>query len=94
MAVIQREGSRQVYYEDYGEGSNAIVLIHAWGLSCRAWDSNTQALVKAGFRVIALDARGCGQSDKDFDTMTLTAVADDAENGEITAHSSVKTTVS
>jgi len=77
MAVIQREGSRQVYYEDYGEGSNAIVLIHAWGLSCRAWDSNTQALVRAGFRVIALDARGCGQSDKDFDTMTLTAVADD-----------------
>ena len=77
MAVIQREGSRQVYYEDYGEGSNAIVLIHAWGLSCRAWDSNTQALVRAGFRVIALDARGCGQSDKDFDNMTLSVVADD-----------------
>lgn len=77
MALIQREGAKQVYYEDYGHGSSAVVMIHAWGLSCRAWDSNTRALALAGFRVVALDARGCGQSDKDFDTMTLEAVADD-----------------
>ena len=77
MAVIQREGSKQIYYEDYGQGSSAVVMIHAWGLSCRAWDSNTRALAQAGFRVVAIDARGCGQSDKDFDTMTLEAVADD-----------------
>jgi len=77
MAVIHREGSKQVYYEDYGQGSSAVILIHAWGLSSRAWDSSTQALTQAGFRVITLDARGCGQSDKDFDTMTLESVADD-----------------
>ena len=77
MAVIQREGSKQIYYEDYGQGPSAVVMVHAWGLSCRAWDSNTRALAQAGFRVVAIDARGCGQSDKDFDTMTLEAVADD-----------------
>lgn len=77
MAVIQREGSKQIYYEDYGQGSAAVVMIHAWGLSCRAWDSNTLGLAQAGFRVVTIDARGCGQSDKDFETMTLEAVADD-----------------
>ena len=58
MAVIQREGSKQIYYEDYGQGPSAVVMVHAWGLSCRAWDSNTRALAQAGFRVVAIDARG------------------------------------
>ena len=77
MALIEREQSKNVYFEDYGQGTSAIVLIHAWGLSGRAWDSNTRAMAHAGFRVITIDARGCGQSDKDFETMTLEAVADD-----------------
>lgn len=77
MPYITRENGRQIYYEDYGNGPETIVLLHAWGLSSRAWDSNVSEFVKADYRVITVDARGCGQSDKDFVTMTVAALAGD-----------------
>lgn len=77
MPYMMRENRQQIYYEDYGKGPETIVLLHAWGLSSRAWDSNVNEFVKAGYRVITLDARGCGRSDKDFVTMTLDALAGD-----------------
>lgn len=55
-----------LYYEDYGKGQ-PIVLIHGWPLSHRMWDNQIGALVNAGFRVIAYDRRGFGQSSKPFD---------------------------
>ena len=34
-------------------------------------------LVDAGHRVVTLDHRGCGLSDKDFDDMSINAIAGD-----------------
>ncbi len=63
-----------LYYEDYGKGQ-PVILIHGWPLSHRMWDNHITTLVSEGFRVIAYDRRGFGQSSKpfsgyDYDTMS------------------------
>ena len=50
-------------YADYGEGQ-PVVLIHGWPLSHRMWEKQIMALVEAGYRVIAYDRRGFGESFK------------------------------
>ena len=75
MANLQREDGRQVYYESYGSGDTAVVLVHGWGMSLRMWDYTLPALTAAGYRVVALDHRGCGQSDKDFADLGIDAIA-------------------
>ena len=62
----------QLHYEDHGSGQ-PIVLIHGWPLSHRMWEGQIHAFVAAGFRVIAYDRRGFGDSDRpatgyDYDT--------------------------
>ncbi|HLU81238.1 MAG TPA: alpha/beta hydrolase [Flavobacteriaceae bacterium] len=62
-----------LYYEDYGEGQ-PIILIHGWPLSHKMWEYQIAELVAAGYRVIAYDRRGFGQSDRpwngyDYDTL-------------------------
>ena len=77
MSSLTREDGKQVYYEDYGTGDRAVVLVHGWGSSLRAWDYNLQALRAAGHRVVLIDHRGCGNSDKDFADMGIEAIAGD-----------------
>jgi pimeloyl-ACP methyl ester carboxylesterase len=54
-----------------GEGGRAIVLVHGWKMSHRAFDHPIQRLSRR-FRVVSYDLRGMGESDKpncryDFD---------------------------
>ena len=77
MAYLERENGQQVYFEDNGSGDRAIILIHGWGMSLRLWDYTLPSLVQAGYRVIALDHRGCGTSDKDLADRSISALADD-----------------
>lgn len=77
MAYLKRENDNHIYYEDNGDGPAAIILIHAWGMNLRAWDGTLPHLVNAGYRVITLDHRGCGLSDKDFVDMSINAIASD-----------------
>ncbi len=61
-----------LYYLDIGEGQ-PVVLIHGWPLSHRMWESQINALVDAGYRCIAYDRRGFGESGRpsggyDYDT--------------------------
>ena len=77
MSSLARENGKQVYFEDYGEGDSAIVLIHGWGTTVRTWDYTLPALAQAGYRVVMLDHRGCGQSSKDFADMSIEAIAGD-----------------
>jgi len=55
MSHLAREDGKQVYYEDYGSGDSAIVLVHGWGANTRAWDYTLPALVAAGHRVVLND---------------------------------------
>lgn len=64
-----------LHVEDSGGTGRPVVLIHGWPLSSQAWSLQTDALRNAGYRVIAYDRRGFGQSGKpesgyDYDTLT------------------------
>ncbi|MCE6996190.1 alpha/beta hydrolase [Saccharothrix sp. S26] len=72
--TVGTEGSTDVelYYEDHGSG-RPVVLIHGYPLDGQSWEKQTDALVKAGHRVITYDRRGFGRSSKtmtgyDYDT--------------------------
>jgi non-heme chloroperoxidase len=77
MARLEVESGKSIYYEDYAGEGRPIVLIHGWGMSCRAFDYNLAALRGAGHRVLAIDHRACGHSDKDFDDVSISAIAGD-----------------
>jgi pimeloyl-ACP methyl ester carboxylesterase len=77
MAYMTTDCGRQVYYESHGQGSSAVVLVHGWGMNVRAWDNVLPPLLEAGHRVVMLDHRCCGQSDKDFDDPGISAIAGD-----------------
>src|SRR5690606_13910757 len=72
--TVGNEGSAPVelYYEDHGAGQ-PVVLIHGYPLNAHSWERQTPELLAAGYRVIAYDRRGFGQSSKvgsgyDYDT--------------------------
>ena len=56
------DGAR-IRYIDAGRGV-PVVFLHGLGASMYAWRKNLAAVAAAGFRVIALDNRGFGLSDK------------------------------
>lgn len=61
-----------IHYVDHGSGQ-PVVLIHGWPLSHRMWESQITALTEAGYRCIAYDRRGFGDSGRpaggyDYDT--------------------------
>ncbi len=64
--------SIDLYYEDHGSGQ-PVVLIHGYPLDGHSWEKQQAALLAAGYRVIAYDRRGFGQSSQpttgyDYDT--------------------------
>ncbi len=77
MGKLAVEDNKEIYFEDYAGEGRPVVLVHGWGMSCRVWDYNLAALRAAGHRVVSLDHRGCGHSDKDFDDVSIGAIASD-----------------
>lgn len=51
-----------VHADMYGKGERSVVLAHGSRFNKESWKEQAQALVKAGFRVLAFDFRGRGQS--------------------------------
>ncbi|MFN2288342.1 MAG: alpha/beta fold hydrolase [Chromatocurvus sp.] len=77
MAYLERDNGR-VYYEDHGHGERTVMLLHGWGMSMRVWDAVLLQLLEEGYRVVLMDHRGCGESDKDFEDMSIGAIAGDS----------------
>jgi non-heme chloroperoxidase len=73
VTVGQENGADiKIYYEDHGSGQ-PIVLIHGYPLNGRSWERQERVLLQAGYRVIAYDRRGYGNSSQptvgyDYDT--------------------------
>lgn len=63
-----------LYYEDCGEGQ-PVILIHGWPLSHKMWENQIEELVDAGFRCIAYDRRGFGESSKPWNNYDYTSLA-------------------
>jgi len=62
-----------IHYEDLGGYGRPVVLIHGWPLSHRMWEGQINALTDAGYRCVAYDRRGFGESGRptegyDYDT--------------------------
>jgi pimeloyl-ACP methyl ester carboxylesterase len=51
-----------IHADLYGTGDRAVVLAHGGRLTKASWEKQAPALVKAGFRVLAIDLRGFGLS--------------------------------
>lgn len=77
MARIDCGDSRSIYYEHHQGSAVPVVLIHGWAMSSRMWAGTIEALRADGHAVIAIDLRGCGQSDRDFADMSIAALAGD-----------------
>jgi pimeloyl-ACP methyl ester carboxylesterase len=56
----------KLYYEDAGSGSS-VLLIHGFGASTYTWRHIAPELART-HRVVAVDLKGFGQSDKPFDS--------------------------
>jgi pimeloyl-ACP methyl ester carboxylesterase len=65
----------EIYYEDVGAGP-ALVLAHGWGTSARVWNAQLADLSQ-DHRVVALDERGCGRSDRPAQGNTIARNAQD-----------------
>ncbi|MDH4556892.1 alpha/beta fold hydrolase [Pseudomonas sp. BN417] len=74
MSYFENDGC-QLHYEDFGHGM-PVVLVHGLGSSTRDWEYQIPALA-AHYRVVALDVRGHGRSDKPRERYSIAAFADD-----------------
>lgn len=63
-------------YDDAGSGP-AVFLIHSFPLCRQMWQSQVNALSEQGFRVIAPDLRGFGESGHCSERFDLTTLTDD-----------------
>lgn len=68
-----------IHVEDQGNGALPVVFLHYWGGSSRTWDGVIAAL-PTGYRTIAPDLRGWGDSDAPPAGYALADFADDAQH--------------
>ncbi|HEY5845925.1 MAG TPA: alpha/beta fold hydrolase, partial [Microlunatus sp.] len=64
-------------YELTGTTGSLMVLAHGMGDSRQAYRFLIPALVEAGYRVAAVDLRGCGESSAEWTSYTRTDIASD-----------------
>jgi pimeloyl-ACP methyl ester carboxylesterase len=51
-----------IYADAYGNGEHGVVLAHGMRFNKASWQKQAEVLDNAGFRVLAIDFRGYGQS--------------------------------
>lgn len=66
LALATDAGAIRLAYRDHGKGK-PIVLLHGFGASSYTWRHIEPALVEEGFRVLTVDLKGFGLSDKPLD---------------------------
>lgn len=62
-----------VYADLYGKGNKGVVLAHGGRFNKESWKKQAQELTAAGFRVLAIDFRGYGQSKGPGDAEPMSA---------------------
>ncbi len=72
VSFATRDGGL-VHADVYGNGGRSVVLAHGGRFDKESWAPQALTLVKAGFRVLAFDFRGFGQSKGPGDSDLYTA---------------------
>jgi pimeloyl-ACP methyl ester carboxylesterase len=67
------EDGGRVYADLYGKGNKAVVLAHGGRFNKESWKKQASELAAAGFRVLAIDFRGYGQSKGPGDAEPMSA---------------------
>jgi non-heme chloroperoxidase len=73
------KSGKNIYVRDTKSDGRPVVLIHGWPLSSESWSEQIPKLRDEGFRVVAYDRRGFGQSDPG-DKYDYDSLADDLDN--------------
>jgi pimeloyl-ACP methyl ester carboxylesterase len=60
--TISTQDGGTIYADLYGKGERGVVLAHGGRFTKESWAPQAQEFAKAGFRVLAFDFRGFGQS--------------------------------
>jgi pimeloyl-ACP methyl ester carboxylesterase len=76
MPFAERDGTR-LYWEESGSG-DPVLLIMGLGMNATGWWRTIPVLADAGHRVLTLDNRGAGRSDKPAGPYSVAMLADDA----------------
>jgi non-heme chloroperoxidase len=76
MTSITTKDGTKIAYKDWGKGQ-PILFSHGWPLAGDAWDAQMLFFGQTGYRVIAHDRRGHGQSDQPWNGNTMDQYADD-----------------
>ncbi|MCH8206402.1 MAG: alpha/beta hydrolase [Chloroflexi bacterium] len=66
----------RLHYRDWGGSGRPVVLLHGLASTCRIWDFVAPILAK-GFRVVAVDQRGHGESAKPQDGYDFATLVED-----------------
>lgn len=74
MAYFEHEGCT-LHYQQYGQGE-PLVLLHGLGSSSLDWELQVP-LLSQHYRVILLDSRGHGRSDKPVDGYQIATFSED-----------------
>jgi pimeloyl-ACP methyl ester carboxylesterase len=71
----------RLHYQEWGddEAGAGFVLVHGLGSSCHIWDFVAPRLAERGFRVVALDQRGHGESDQPDNGYDFASVVGDLD---------------
>lgn len=78
MPIAELSDAR-IHYTDTGGSRPAVLFLHAFPLDQEMWAAQMVATVGAGFRAIAMDARGFGGSSAHGGpALTMETIADDA----------------
>jgi len=73
--VTMRDGTL-IHYKDWGSGP-VVTFSHGWPLQSEAWEDQMYFLASHGFRCIAHDRRGHGQSSQPWNGNDMDTYADD-----------------
>lgn len=76
MPYFDHDGC-SLHYEEYGRGA-PVLLVHGLGSSCQDWEYQIPALA-AQYRVIVVDVRGHGRSDKPRERYSMPGFSADIE---------------
>src|SRR3974390_1618632 len=61
ISLLTEDGGT-VFADLYGKSERAVVLVHGGRFTKESWAPQARALQAAGYRVLAIDLRGCGKS--------------------------------
>ncbi len=78
-SIVHVPGRGEFFLRDSGGDGPPVLLLHGWMFSADLnWFRNYDALIGAGYRVLAVDHRGHGRGLRTAEPFTLSACADDA----------------